>query len=56
MYEFQLPFAFDRQLLLADLIGNLPWSYDLQSGILSFGDRFKWKAEVLGTESLSDKP
>ncbi len=45
------PFAFDRQLLLADLIGDLPWAYDMQSGTLSFGDRYQWKAEVLGTES-----
>jgi hypothetical protein len=44
-------FAFDRQLLLADLIGDLDWAYDLQTGILSFGDRFQWRAEVLGTES-----
>ncbi len=45
------PFAVDRQLLLADPIGDLRWAYDLQTGILSFGDRFAWKAEVLGTES-----
>ncbi len=49
--ERHLPFAFDRQLLLADLISDLPWSYDLQSGVLSFGDRFAWQAEILGTES-----
>ncbi len=47
----QYPFAFDRQLLLADLIGDLPWTYDLQTGMLSFGDRYQWNAEVLGTES-----
>ena len=46
-----LHFAFDRQLLLADLIGDLPWVYNLRAGILSFGDRYHWKAEVLGTES-----
>ncbi len=45
------PFVFDRQMLLADLIDDLPWAYDLQTGILSFGDRYHWKAEVLGTES-----
>ncbi len=49
--ECHSPFAFDRQLLLADLLGDLPWSYDLQTGILSFGDEYQWKAEVLGTES-----
>ena len=51
MIDFHLPFAFDRQLLLADLIGDLPWAFDLQNGTLSFGDRFAWQAEVLGTES-----
>ncbi len=43
--------VFDRQLLLAELIEDLPWSYDLQTGVLTFGDQFHWKAEVLGTES-----
>ena len=46
-----MPFAFDRQLLFADLIGDLPWAYELQAGIVSFGDPFSWQAEVLGTES-----
>jgi len=50
LHSFHFSFAFDRQLLLADLIGDLPWAYDLQSGILSFGDRFAWQTEVLGTE------
>jgi hypothetical protein len=44
-------FAFDRQLLLVELIGELDWTYDLQLGLLCFGDRFQWQAEVLGTES-----
>ena len=50
-FSTHLPFAFDRQLLLVDLIGDLPWSYNLSTGTLSFGDRFHWHAEVLGTES-----
>lgn len=51
LFNNHLPFAFDRQSLLADLIGDLPWAYDLQTGKLSFGDRFAWQVEVLGTES-----
>ncbi len=43
--------SFDRQLLLADLIGDLPWAYDLQTGVLAFGYRFAWHADILGTES-----
>jgi hypothetical protein len=50
-------FAFDRQLLLADLIGDLDWAYDLPTGILSCGDRYRWQAEVLGRASAhSGKP
>lgn len=48
--DTHIPFAFDRQLLLADLVGDLPWQYDLPTSLLSFGDRFAWKAKVLGTE------
>lgn len=51
LFAIHTTFAFDRQLLLAELIGDLPWAYDLQTGTLSFGDRFAWQAEVLGTES-----
>ena len=45
------PFAFDRQLLFAELVADLPWAYDLQTGTLSFGDSYQWHAEILGTES-----
>ena len=51
MFSSHAVFSFDKQLLLADLIGDLPWAFDLPSGILSFGDQFAWRAEVLGTES-----
>jgi hypothetical protein len=44
-------FALGRQLLLADLVGDLDWAYDLPTGLLSCGDRYRWPAEVLGTES-----
>jgi len=46
-----VPFAFDRQLFLAELIGDFNWSYDLQAGLLSFGNRYQWHTQVLGTES-----
>ena len=44
-------FAFDRQLLLAELLGDLDWSYDRESAVLSFGTKFRFAAEILGTES-----
>ena len=51
LFHQHLLLTFDRQLLLADLIGDLSWSYDLQAGILSFNYRFQWRSEILGTES-----
>lgn len=43
--------SFDKQLQLADLVGDLSWNFDLHSGTLSFGDKHCWQAQVLGTES-----
>jgi hypothetical protein len=43
--------AFDKQSHLADLIGSADWHFDLASGVLSFGDRYAWSAQLLGTES-----
>ena len=47
-------YALDRQLLFTDLIGRLSWSYDVSSGVLSFGDRYEFQAEILGTEAEED--
>lgn len=40
MFSRYFPFAFDRQLFLADLTEDLDWAYDLEIGVLSFGDRY----------------
>lgn len=45
--------AFDKQLHFADVVGQLNWQFDMASGLLSFGDRYRWHAQVLGTESQS---
>ena len=47
--------SFDKQLYLGDLLGKLPWQFDLSSGVLSFGDRFKFPTQILGTESEGDQ-
>jgi len=47
-------YALDRQFLLADLIEDLDWNYDVSTGVLSFGDRYHFQAEILGTESEAD--
>ena len=42
--------AFKQQLHLGDLVGDLPWAFDVPTGTLSFGD-LHWHAQILGTES-----
>ena len=44
-------FVWDCQLLLSTLIQGFPWTYEVQTGVLSFGDRLQFNAIVLGTES-----
>jgi hypothetical protein len=33
------------------LVGNLDWRFDMASGLLSFGERFAWHVQILGTQS-----
>jgi hypothetical protein len=51
LFHRHVAFSFDKQLQLADLIGELNWSFNKPSGVLSFGDRFQWHVEILGTEA-----
>ncbi|QGJ71078.1 Hypothetical protein PBC10988_27810 [Planctomycetales bacterium 10988] len=48
-------FSFDRQLLLADRIGNHPWNYNKLTGELTFGkdlpEPITWHAGIVGTEA-----
>lgn len=41
----------DKQLHLNDLAGSLEWQYSMTTGVLSFGARFRWQAQLLGTEA-----
>jgi Family of unknown function (DUF6882) len=43
--------TFDKQLHLQELVGDLPWSYDLETGLLGFGDAYQWQTQVLGSQS-----
>lgn len=43
--------SLDKQLYLAELVGEEDWYLDLATGVLSFGDRFAWHAQLLGTEA-----
>jgi len=43
--------SFDKQLHLSELVGEVDWHFDMASGLLSFGNRFAWHVQLLGTES-----
>lgn len=44
--------ALERQRFLADLIGDRPWEYDVDTGRLTFGDDLVYRAEILGSEAV----
>ncbi|HTH97224.1 MAG TPA: hypothetical protein VL574_07375 [Stellaceae bacterium] len=46
--------SYARQLALADLVGDRPWSADLDAGTISFGDEFVFQAQFLGSRSNID--
>jgi len=48
--RFVVP-AFDRQLRLFNSIGERSWIIDLKTCLLSFGDKYRWRFQLLGTES-----
>jgi hypothetical protein len=43
--------TFDKQSCLNELVGELDWQFEMDSGLLSFGDRHQWQAQILGTQS-----
>ncbi len=43
--------SFGKQLHLSGLIGEQPWNIDLKTSLLSFGDKYRWHFQLLGTES-----
>jgi hypothetical protein len=43
--------ACDRQAHLARVVGGLPWRIDVSVGIISFGERYSWRYQILGTAS-----
>ena len=44
--------TFDKQDYLQELIQGLPWEFDLETGLLGFGNRYQWRTQVLGTQSV----
>lgn len=47
--------GFEKQIRLADLVEGLEWNLDCASGVLSFGDAYRWQTQFLGTESAVDR-
>lgn len=47
--------SFDKQLHLANLVGEQGWHLDLSTGLLSFGNGYIWHVQILGTESDQDR-
>jgi hypothetical protein len=43
--------TFDKQSSLNDMIGDLDWEFGMETGTLRFGNKYRWKAQVLGTQS-----
>ena len=43
--------SFDKQLHLQELIAHLDWSFQLDTGLLSFGGSWQWRAQILGTQA-----
>src|SRR3954471_16804331 len=51
LFERHVASSFDKQMHLAELIGESPWSFDPIRGTLSFGPTTAWKVQVLGSVS-----
>jgi hypothetical protein len=46
-----IAFSLDLQLFFSDMIEDYDWQYDFESGLLAFGNQYRWQALLLGTES-----
>jgi hypothetical protein len=51
LYDRHAAAAFDKQLYLNELVRDFDWHFNQKSGLLSFGNRWHWQAQILGTEA-----
>jgi hypothetical protein len=51
LFERHAVASLDKQLALADLIGDADWWIDLAAGMITFGDQYTFPIQVLGTEA-----
>ena len=47
--------ALERQLHFGEIVGDLSWNVDMQTGEISFGDKFAFPFQILGTFSHSSE-
>ncbi len=51
LLELSAAASLEKQMALGDLIGEADWSADLDTGTITFGSRYQFPIQVLGTES-----
>ena len=51
LFERHVASSFDKQMYLAELIGESAWSFDPIRGTINFGPQKTWKVQVLGSVS-----
>jgi hypothetical protein len=51
LFSRYIAVSFGKQLHLAELVGSSNWHFDLSSGLLSFGNEYRWQVQVLGSEA-----
>ena len=47
--------ALEKQLHFGEIVGDLSWNVDMQAGEISFGDKFVFPFQILGTFSHSSE-
>jgi hypothetical protein len=45
--------TYDKQCTLNERIRKKKWHFDMNTGVLRFGDEYQWRAQVLGTQDKS---
>jgi hypothetical protein len=51
LFERHVASSFDKQMFLAEVIGEAGWSFDPLRGTISFGQQMTWRVQVLGSVS-----
>ncbi len=55
LFEQHAAASFDKQMRLSKLVAGLPWQFNKATGHLSFGKKFSFPVQILGTEATSSQ-